>query len=668
MTGILLKSLTALVLLGSPDDELLRRAVELRAQGELAGAARLLVTPDGGSACGPALSGWCELLRGDALFYMGRYREAAEALERAVRHEPSGAAAKRARARLAEAHDRADQLPLAIAQYRTAVRDSPSSDLQLAFGDALERAGKRAEALEQWRSAWLNDVTLPSSRTAGERLRAAGAKTRPAELTTRAGRLLARGAPAVALAELEETPVEADADDLARLALLRGRALQSLGRDAEAEETWKSVLGGKARAELKAEAALALGRAALNRGAEEGAAALGKVAADFPTTSSGEEAAFLAAWARFNSGDHRRCIEAFDAFLEARQGAPRRDEALWYSGLCRLLAGDRDGAHPRFETLSKSKRFAEQAAYWAAHTAPAKETEPRLRALIDRHPMSWYAWLARSRLKALGRELGALPFSAAGATARLADEELPARARALARAGLLREAAEELELEGARERNPERAEKLARAADALGLHRVSYSIANSRLWSRAIAQRVPSALALLYPRAHAAELTKAAGAVGLDPFFAWAIMRRESRFDPSARSFASAYGLMQLLVPTARKIALLSGEPEPGETELYDPRRTLPLASWYLAELAGRFGHLALAAAAYNGGPEPVSQWVKARHDVPLDLFVELIPFRETRGYVKGVLGDYYTYRSLHGAEPRYPDLALQPPKEGVAF
>src|SRR5690606_28521909 len=115
-------------------------------------------------------------------------------------------------------------------------------------------------------------------------------------------------------------------------------------------------------------------------------------------------------------------------------------------------------------------------------------------------------------------------------------------------------------------------------------------------------------------------------------------------------------------------IAVITGEPEPNETDLYDPNRTLPLATWYLAELAGRFGHLALAAAAYNGGPEPVSAWVTARHSLPLDLFVETIPFRETRGYVKGVLGDYYGYRALHGAELPLPDLSLQLPKEGVAF
>jgi soluble lytic murein transglycosylase len=127
---------------------------------------------------------------------------------------------------------------------------------------------------------------------------------------------------------------------------------------------------------------------------------------------------------------------------------------------------------------------------------------------------------------------------------------------------------------------------------------------------------------------------------------------------------------MQLLAPTARKIALLAGEEQPDLKALQQPERILPLATWYLADLAGRFGHAALAAAAYNGSPQAVARWVAERADAPLDEFVEQIPYRETRLYVKGVLSDYFTYRALWKAdgEPLPFPATVPRPKKGVSF
>ena len=175
-------------------------------------------------------------------------------------------------------------------------------------------------------------------------------------------------------------------------------------------------------------------------------------------------------------------------------------------------------------------------------------------------------------------------------------------------------------------------------------------------WGTAFERKAPEALGLLFPRAFAQTVEASAQAVGIDPYFVWAVMRRESAFDPLALSTARAFGLMQLLAPTATKIAYLAGEPDPGLEQLQRPERIVPLGTWYLADLAGRFGQASLAAAAYNGGPNAVARWVAANGKRPLDEFVELIPYKETRHYVKGVLGDYFTYRALYQApEPSLP-------------
>jgi soluble lytic murein transglycosylase len=83
-----------------------------------------------------------------------------------------------------------------------------------------------------------------------------------------------------------------------------------------------------------------------------------------------------------------------------------------------------------------------------------------------------------------------------------------------------------------------------------------------------------------------------------------------------------------------------------------------------------RFSHPVLAAAAYNAGPGPTVKWVQEKGSLPLDLFVEEIPFRETRGYVKQVVADLYLYQSFYGKEAP-PPLTLTvpvPAVEGVTF
>jgi soluble lytic murein transglycosylase len=84
-----------------------------------------------------------------------------------------------------------------------------------------------------------------------------------------------------------------------------------------------------------------------------------------------------------------------------------------------------------------------------------------------------------------------------------------------------------------------------------------------------------------------------------------------------------------------------------------------------------RFAHPALAAAAYNAGPKAAVKWVQDRSSLPLDLFVESIPFRETRGYVKQVMADLFLYHAFYGGSGASARLALtvpSPATEGVTF
>ncbi len=181
----------------------------------------------------------------------------------------------------------------------------------------------------------------------------------------------------------------------------------------------------------------------------------------------------------------------------------------------------------------------------------------------------------------------------------------------------------------------------------------------------------PTVRALLeaaYPAAFPEAISTSARRAGLDPDFIRAVVRRESVFKPDARSAAGAVGLLQLLPVTARRAAAVLGRPAPSDKDLMDPAVAVDLGAWYLAELLGRFRDPALAVAAYNAGPRAVAPWVAAARGEPLDRFVEEIPFKETRRYVKIVIGSFGVYRLLAGKAP--PALAATVPEigSGAAF
>lgn len=141
--------------------------------------------------------------------------------------------------------------------------------------------------------------------------------------------------------------------------------------------------------------------------------------------------------------------------------------------------------------------------------------------------------------------------------------------------------------------------------------------------------------------------------VNLPVTFLLAVSRQESAFNPKAVSVAGARGLMQLMPSTARLIANRIRVGTPSNRDLVDPDTNVHLASHHLAALMARYdGHRALVAAAYNAGEHRVKRWVKDAEGMPTDVWIERIPFRETRDYVKGVIAFNHVYDRLLGKTP----------------
>ena len=158
---------------------------------------------------------------------------------------------------------------------------------------------------------------------------------------------------------------------------------------------------------------------------------------------------------------------------------------------------------------------------------------------------------------------------------------------------------------------------------------------------------------LLYPRPFDADVRSASRRTGLPEELIYAIIRQESLFRADAASSAGAIGLMQLLPETARMTARRAGLPAPTRAQLTVPAVNIPLGSEFLASLVQRFdGETALAAAGYNAGPNAARRWLPAA-PMDLDVWVENIPFNETRAYVQRVAWHALVFAWLVDRKPR---------------
>ena len=144
---------------------------------------------------------------------------------------------------------------------------------------------------------------------------------------------------------------------------------------------------------------------------------------------------------------------------------------------------------------------------------------------------------------------------------------------------------------------------------------------------------------LRFPMPYKQQVMELAQAKELDPSLIYGVMRRESLFDPLARSKVGALGLMQLMPSTARNVARSLGMKKPRKSDILHVENNIRFGTHYLRTVMNRFdNNVALATAAYNAGPRNVRRWLPRDSVMPADLWVETVPFGETRNYVQAVL------------------------------
>jgi peptidoglycan lytic transglycosylase len=156
-------------------------------------------------------------------------------------------------------------------------------------------------------------------------------------------------------------------------------------------------------------------------------------------------------------------------------------------------------------------------------------------------------------------------------------------------------------------------------------------------------------LQVIFPLTYWDAIKKNASLYELDPYLIASLILQESNFDPAARSGANAWGLMQIVPSTGRRLAVAVGIRRFNTAMLTNGDTNIRLGTLYFKRLASQFGGTYYALASYNAGENRVVRWKGERPGMDEDEFIDDIPFPETQNYVKRVLGIAEDYRRLYG-------------------
>ena len=336
--------------------------------------------------------------------------------------------------------------------------------------------------------------------------------------------------------------------------------------------------------------------------------------------------------------------DAAHAVAEQSVAEDTTEETLWIAGLTAYRVEDYATAETRFSAMESTgavPAWAESAAaYWAGRSARHLHDTAEAQAQF-RHAASFkatfYGMLAERALGARPSLRLGLPDQTRAEKAVLASIPAGARALALAQIGqtdLAEAELRQIEASG----NPALKEALLSFASDAHLAETSQRLG---IGLTGTGGRQYDAGPYPVPR------WQPHGGFTVDPALVYAVMRQESRFDPTARSDAGAIGLMQLMPQTA---AQLSSRTENWDDALRDPVTNVDLGQRYLGTLlntSAMSGNLILVMAAYNGGMGNLARWRNGdQEDDPL-MFIETIPAGETRAFVEQVMTNYWVYR-LH--------------------
>lgn len=564
----------------------------------------------------------------------------------------SGAAAPRIAWTEAQALERTGALTRAADAYQrlgstaTALRlrwqDSPSEADKRIIADALVAQLRPGVATTAARDALILIERLPVTVTPAQRLvvaRRASRVGRAAQaadafaIASRGGRLTAadRFAYGNVLTDLGRWPEAAvqfrgvtDPALAGHAAYFHARALLRAGKGVEAVNALEGVVTRFPRDTVAAGTALfLLGDLAIDAG--DAAAAqrwLSLLGSRYPSSSTAPRAALLAALIRLARGDAADAERDLARGVAAFSRSGEADAFRYWLGRARRATGQRVSADSIF------------------------------RDLLARGPESYYAIRAAERLDTVAWSIDR-PDAPAHDTLGVTFE----RVRLLERLGLDVEARFELDFLAS---GAVTADEMIKLAEVMLVH--GYTSRATQLGQRALtrgAAREARTLRLIYPLPWADALRTAGKAERVDALLAASVIRQESGFQPHATSRTDARGLMQVMPAVGKELGRAFGFSDLDPALLWQPELNIPLGMRHFGNALKRYPEPERALAAYNAGQSRVNRWSATLLSGPrratvtapigdIELFVERIPYVETRDYVRIVMRNWGVYRMLY--------------------
>lgn len=658
--------------------KLLRAQIKFQ-NSDFNGAAQLLNTPVFREKTN--LADYALWLRGRALQAAGNHAEAIKVFAQLVEEQPTSLRAREARllwANSAMQSGQTAQVPTILAD----LNDKNQADALLLTAKSFETAGSQADALKFYRKVYFYGAGAPEAKEAEAKLTALGQPLTPQnaeEISVRAGKLYAAKSYAEAGAAYNSLISNFPAAATAEIQLKKLIAFSNLKNMTESQTAFNAI-PVSAKEKEDAYYNLALGFAK-NRLWPNARTTVEEMRQKFPagklTPKAWVDAGMAARDAKNKTEENYFLQTALAAYPNAINVAGAQFELAWMQHEAKnyQISSQMLLEHlARYVDKDSTNRG--KAGYWAARDAELAGKTADACALYDatiyRYGANWYGYLALQRLTSLrGRgQCQSAPNFAAGslvpkAVANLKTVTVAAETSGQKEAERL-EKSEDLSIVGLFDWSIDELREAQKTAAnspkinlALARHYRLKSDQVNALLSLAksypdYAQMFPEEMGpaewdIFYPLTNWNDIKYWAAQRRLDPFQVAGFIRQETIFDPRAKSSANAYGLMQLLIPTARSVAKKynsSVTAISGET-LFQPALNIELGTAYIRDQFDKFGRVEFVAVAYNAGPGRVPQWT-ASLPAEIDEFVEAIPFKETKGYVQGIIRNSAQYRRLY--------------------
>lgn len=620
-----------------------------------------------------ALADYATYYKGLTQLRLGQVAEARKTLDAVIDRKAPGYVSIAAGLASGEAAELAGDYAGALAVYDRIAdqKAAVNEDLLSRLGRAALAAGDRTKAAQAFRRVYyefpLSDAATAASAQLDSLLDKSAPKDYKADLARAQALFGARRFDDARKAFVALQPT-ADGDDRELVGLRIAECDFNLRRYAAARDGVQPYLD---RASRKAEARFFYLSSLRELHDEDRYESLtAALVADFPDSSWSEEALNNLGTYYILQDDPEAAAKAFKQLYDLFPTGPRAERAAWKYGWSAYIAGDYAETVRVFESAALGfprSDYRPSFLYWAgrahARLGQGTQAESRLRVVYADYANSYYGRLAERQLARKGDVLTDRADVRLASTSQAPVPEVkPIPNEPLIRLLLANEMYDDAlgELRYAQRAwgNSARIDAtIAWVYNRKGELRRAISLMR-RTYPQFLTadHELPAEiLQVIFPLVYWDSIRKHSAAHDLDPYLMAALIAQESTFDAGVRSSANAWGLMQLVPSTGRKLARAVGMRGFTTASLTNPETNIRLGTLYFADLVSKFGGTYYALASYNAGDSRVARWKQDRADLDEDEFIDDIPFPETQNYVKRILGTAEDYRRL------YPDGATIP-------